>query len=223
MIRENIAPKGCPYHIEVFVSDEIEENTYLIYDPETKDAVVIDPGYSADKLNEVLKQDNLKLRAIIATHAHVDHILQQSQLHKLTGAPVWLPKEDEGFVFNNMLNASMFFNLPYEPHQPEHLFKDGDVIEAGSLSFETLHVPGHTPGLSLIIDKKNKVVFSGDLVFAGSIGRTDLPGAIPKKMQASLEKFMELPEDYVVYPGHGPDTTVGRERRSNPFLTSSDW
>ncbi|NLD62203.1 MBL fold metallo-hydrolase [Candidatus Sumerlaeota bacterium] len=219
-MTKNIAPNGCAFVIEPMVLPEMDQNGYLVYDPDTRDAIVIDPSLSANVIDRRIQELNLNTHIILDTHGHIDHILAQEQLRALTKAQIWINEDDALYLCDPTLNASAMFDIPFEGHEPDHLFKGGDSITAGTLAFEVIQVSGHTPGSSLFVNRQNKVVFTGDHVFAGSIGRTDLNGSTPRTMDQSLRIFMQLPPDFAVYPGHGPATTVARELRINPFLVN---
>ena len=218
MSHRNVAPEGCTYTILQLVMNELETNGYLVYDPESRDALMIDPGGDVEVIMREIEARQLNLRMIVDTHGHGDHVFGQEALRRRTGAPVWIHKDEAAYLFDGRLNGAAFFAWSYEVHEADHLFEDGDILKAGTLELEVVHVVGHTPGSSLLINRANKIIFSGDHVFAGSIGRTDLPGSLPDCMGDSLRRFLEFPSDFTVYPGHGPATTVAREIRVNPYL-----
>lgn len=192
-------------------------NCYLVVDDGTMKAAVIDPGDSGVAVGEKLAGMGAEPSAIILTHGHVDHIGGVSELARQTGAPVRIHDEDR--IMLSTVDAEFATLLPrdYEPPETTATMDDGDEIEIGGMSISVIHTPGHTPGsCSLLADGH---LFTGDLLFAGSVGRTDLPGGDSRTLARSLsERIMTLPDETVIHPGHGPETTLGEERISNPFL-----
>jgi len=193
-------------------------NCYTVGDPVTKQAVIIDPGDDADAIAGAAASAGVSVTAIVATHAHFDHIVAAQRLRELTGAPFYL-HPDDSFLLGWMQDSGRLFLGVELPPPPEVDLgaEEGDGLTAGSLELEVLHTPGHSPGsISLIAPG---AVFSGDTLFSGSIGRTDLPGGDPHLLVGSITaKLFLLPEDLVVYPGHGPPTSLGAERRDNPWV-----
>lgn len=194
-----------------------QENTYLVIDDETGDAVVIDPGDEGDKVIEMIEASGATLRAVWLTHAHLDHIGAVSAVRRHFGdVPVHLHPLDRP-----VYDAASFFAESYgiafeQPAAPDAELAHGDVVRVGQLAFEVIHAPGHSPGH--VVFHGHGIVLGGDVLFAGSVGRTDLPMANPAHMQESLRKIAVLPPGTVVYPGHGDATTIGAELSSNPFL-----
>ncbi len=203
--------------VKTLVVGEIETNCYLVGSPSSGRAAVIDPGGDADMVLSEAKKAGLLIEAIVNTHGHFDHAGGNRRLKELTGAPLMIHGADALYLSRLGVQA-MFFMLRSDNSPPADRFvEEGDVIDLGELSLKVLHTPGHTPGgISLA---GPGLVFSGDTLFAGSVGRTDLPGGSCDAMIASIRgKLLPLPDETVVYPGHGPATTIGRERISNPFL-----
>jgi hydroxyacylglutathione hydrolase len=195
-----------------------EENCYLVADESTGKAVLIDPGDEAARLIGMVRDAGVTLEAIWLTHAHVDHIGAVAAVRRAFGVPVWLHPLDLPYYTRLSARSAEMYGMDFEqPDAPEHELADGDVLACGTLRFTVMHVPGHAPGL--VSFNGHGAAFSGDLLFAGSIGRTDLPLASPTDMDASLERFATLPDETIVFPGHGPRTTLAREKLSNPFLT----
>jgi hydroxyacylglutathione hydrolase len=185
-----------------------QTNCYVVRaQPEAAEAVVIDPGY------EVAPPD-FSVAAILVTHCHWDHLAGIAPLARATGAPVYM-SDREAPVLEDP--AAFYPDQPIQPHSPEIRLEDGDTIEAGGLTFDVVEVPGHSPGhLAFATDG---VLFSGDVLFAGGVGRTDLPFADWDTLVDSIRAlFDRFPPEMVVYPGHGPPTTLGEERARNPFL-----
>ena len=203
---------------EHLVVGPLQCNCYIVGDPDTKEAIVIDPGDDADRLAESLAEKQLTVTAIVATHAHFDHIVAAERLRALTGAPFYLHAEDKPLLAWMQESGRLFLGteLP-PPPEVDTEPREGDLLRAGSVDLEVVHTPGHSPGsISLITED---AVFSGDTLFAGSIGRTDLPGGDAQALlDAVKDKLFRLDADLTVYPGHGPATTLGAEQETNPFV-----
>ena len=200
-------------------------NCYIVGDPVTKQAIVIDPGGDADELAVDLAQHDLTVVSIIATHAHFDHIVAAEQLRQMTGAPFYMHEADKPVLDWFGASGQMFLGVDLgAPPEVDRDAPEGHLLEAGGAKLEVLHTPGHSPGSISLVGEG--VVFAGDTLFAGSIGRTDLPGGDTRALlDAVQQKLFPLGDDVVVYPGHGPSTTLGVERVSNPFVGtgSTSW
>jgi hydroxyacylglutathione hydrolase len=193
-------------------------NCYVVGDAETRTAVVVDPGGDADELAKAIAARDLGVAAIVATHAHFDHVLGAARLRELLGVPFLLHESDEPLLSWLQESGRLWLGLELPPPPEVDAFPhEGDVVVAGGVDFQVLHTPGHSPGsISLVAEE---AVFSGDTLFAGSIGRTDLPGGSAEALIAAIrQKLFALGPEVAVYPGHGPSTTVGRELRLNPFV-----
>lgn len=195
------------------------ENCYLVVDEPAGACAIVDPGEEAGLILHKLKETGAKPVAIWLTHAHVDHVLGVPEIAEETGAPVWLHPADRP-LYDAVPEQAAWFGLaaPLALPAPERHMVHGEQLHVGDLRFDVRHAPGHSPGSVCLLGPG--VVFSGDVLFAGSIGRTDLPGGDFETLIASIEReLLPLPDDTIVYSGHGPETTIGRERRTNPFLT----
>jgi hydroxyacylglutathione hydrolase len=202
-------------------------NCQIIGDPKTLEAIVIDPGDEVERILSMLGRYKLKVKAIISTHAHIDHVGGLAKLHLYTGAPVMMHGEDLP-LYHGMEEQAAFIGLATpELTEVDQLLKDGDTLPWGGFQASVIHTPGHTPGsVSLFMPKDGGKVklaqpqlFAGDTLFAGSIGRTDLWGGSMEQIMESLrEKLMQLPDDTLVHPGHGGSTTIGLEKETNPYL-----
>lgn len=207
--------------LEIFLHREVGPlacNCYVVGDPEAKDAIVIDPGGDASDLAEALVEQGLTVRAIVATHAHFDHLIAAEHLRELTGAPFLLHDEDRPLLDWYQESGRLFLGLELPPPpEVDTAAREGDRLTAGSVALRVVHTPGHSPGsISLFGDD---VVFSGDTLFAQGVGRVDLPGGDGRALVGAIkEKIFSLPDETPVYPGHGPATTVAREKRVNPFV-----
>jgi len=195
----------------------LETNCYILGDEKTKQAVVIDPGGDFEIIEEHLKKLKLKVKYIILTHGHVDHIGALGELKKATGAEILIHSKDSMMLYDPNQNPSFFSGGKAISTKADRLLEEGDIIECGEIKLEVIYTPGHTPGgISLVMDK---MIFTGDSLFCGSIGRTDFPGSSYQKLISSIkEKLLSKDDDFIIYPGHGPSSTVGEERKNNPFL-----
>lgn len=199
-------------------------NTYVVWDPETRKCAVVDPGMIDDRernaIRNFIDREKLSVEHIINTHLHVDHAIGNSFAVKEFGAPVLAHRGDEPLGADLRQQARMFqIQEEVDNVSVSTYIEDGDVVRVGNGSLQVLHVPGHSKGSIALYDKEGGYVIVGDALFYGSVGRTDLPGGDMDELLASIRgKLLALPDDTVVYPGHGPATTIGRERMYNPFL-----
>jgi hydroxyacylglutathione hydrolase len=193
-------------------------NCYVVGDSHTKEAIVIDPGDDADVIAEALARRGVHVKAIVATHAHFDHVVAAERLRELTGAPFYLHDLDAPLLDWMQASGRLFLGIELPPPpEVDRAAPEGELLRAGGVTLEVLHTPGHSPGSISLIGED--VIFSGDTLFAGSIGRTDLPGGdTVTLLNAVKQKLFPLGDDLPVYPGHGPATTLGEERLSNPFV-----
>lgn len=215
--------------IEIIPVGPFQCNCIILGDPTSKEAIVIDPGDEVGQILTRVKKHGLTVSSILHTHTHIDHIGGTTELQKATNARVLLHKDDL-FLYENMAEQGRFLGLaPAEvmtPVPPDGYIKDGQEIGFGTIRGTVLHTPGHTPGScgfyfpNLALGGATGLLIPGDTLFAGSIGRTDLwQGDYDQEINSIKKKFLSLPDEVVVIPGHGPETKIGRERRSNPFLT----
>ena len=201
--------------IKKLVVGPLEENCYVVADEKTKQAIVIDPGDEPDRIIEVIRDSGFKVDAIVCTHAHFDHIGVIGDIKKATGAKILINKDDIELYMRAKDQAAFWdFDLDDIP-QPDGFLSEGDTVNVGSLVFKVLHTPGHSPGGICLYG--DGVVITGDTLFQGSVGRTDFPGGDITKLKESFNRLLELPENTTVYPGHGPDTTIGAEKKGNLF------
>ncbi|MDH3290840.1 MAG: MBL fold metallo-hydrolase [Gemmatimonadota bacterium] len=197
-----------------------QENGFIVADDASRDAVVVDPGEEAELFLTRLETEDLRLNAVWLTHAHLDHILGVATVVERTGVPVHLHPADRP-LYDAAANQGVWFGMQVEPPPPpNHELQAGDTLSVGRYRFTVRHVPGHSPGSVAFIGHGIAIV--GDALFAGSVGRVDLPGGDGATLLESIRReLMVLPDETIVYSGHGPETTVGRERSSNPFLTGA--
>jgi len=194
-------------------------NCSIFGDEQTREAIVIDPGADVSKIVEILERHALKVKAIVITHAHFDHIGGAEKLRALTGAPVWMNGSDEMIAKSLPLQCALFGVPQAKNPGIDFKAKEGDVLTVGNAAFQVLHTPGHTPGSVGLYVPSEGMLVAGDTLFFESIGRTDLPGGSGKKIIQSIhEKIFTLPEETIVLPGHGRNTTVAHEKRFNPFV-----
>lgn len=203
--------------IHTFVTGPLETNTYLIGDRAAGEALVIDPGGDADEVVAFLQKERLRLKNILNTHGHFDHVSGNRALRQVTGASILIHEGDAPMLGMAARAAELFMIRAENSPAPDILLEDREEIRVGGKLLRVAHTPGHSPGgITLVGDG---VAFCGDLVFYGSVGRTDLPGGSEKALLQSIHRvIMALPDDTVLYPGHGPETTVGQEKQHNPFF-----
>ncbi len=203
--------------IELEENGPFQVNTYLVMNEERGECVVIDPGFAFPRLVKIIEEEKLKLSAIISTHGHIDHIEGVSALKKQTGAAYYAPLGDEYLIRSAGEQARLFGLKKPEVIMPDYDLKDGDELNLAGFEIRVLHTPGHSRGsVSLVIGSN---VFTGDVLFMDSIGRTDLPGGDYHCLNRTIiEKLFSLDPKTRVFPGHGPATTIGREKEHNPFF-----
>ncbi len=209
--------------IKSFTFNPFQENTYIVYD-NSNECIIIDPGCYTEEEREELKQfivkQNLKPVKLINTHCHIDHILGNRFIVNQWGIKLYIHKADLPTLENAENIAKMYGFENYEKSpSPEHFLEENDIITFGESNFKILFTPGHAPGHICLYNKKNNLLFGGDLIFQGSIGRTDLPGGNYKTLIQSISnKIFPLSNETKIYCGHGPSTNLGHEKETNPFL-----
>ena len=219
-VPEEASPSQRSMHVRVFTGGGFGENAYVAWSPARGDAVAVDPGAGTPELMAFLRESGLTLRAILLTHAHLDHVDGVASLKRATGAPVYLHPEAEAQYRSVELQAAAFGMELAPPPPPDQALRGGETVRFGSLTFRVLEAPGHAPGHVVFHAEEEGLAFVGDVIFAGSIGRTDLPGGDFRTLMESIRSaIFSLPDSTRLYPGHGPETTVGHERRFNPFLS----
>jgi glyoxylase-like metal-dependent hydrolase (beta-lactamase superfamily II) len=211
--------------VHTVVSMPFEENSYVVWLGGQRECVVIDPGLEPGLILDFLRDQGLSAAAILNTHGHADHIAGNAAMkERFPGAPLIIGAAETRLLSDPQANLSAAFGFALTSPPAERTVKEGDVVEAAGLSLEVLDVPGHSPGHVVYLQRGVKPwrVFGGDVLFRGSIGRYDFPGSDgPLLLECIREKLFTLPPDTVVYPGHGPATTVGHERQTNPYLSGA--
>lgn len=196
-------------------------NTYILYNEETMEGLVVDPSFTPDHYIKAIQDKKIRLLSIFLTHAHVDHMAGMNELRRaFPDAKMYMDKRDRPFLRDVERNLSSMFPVPTLVDDADVWVKDGDEIETCGYTFRVIDTAGHTPGGISFYLQKEGIVFTGDSLFQGSIGRTDFPGGSMKELTGSIKKnLFSLPDSTVVLSGHGNQTTIGEEKRSNPFLT----
>jgi len=198
-------------------------NCYLYWDPQSGDGVIIDPGDEAEVIVRQVGSAGFTPRAILLTHGHGDHIAAVAEVKEHFGLPLYLGNGDQTLLANPSENVSALVGYPIVAPEADFILEDEQDLKLGTIHFKVLATPGHTRGGVCFLDDKANLVFTGDTLFWGSIGRTDLPGGAYGQLIDSIKrKLLKLPDNVVCYPGHGPETTIGGERVNNPFLNDGD-
>ena len=208
--------------IQTFVFNSFSENTYILYD-ETKECVIVDPGcFDKNEQEEIIgfiNNNNLIPKFIIITHGHIDHVLGITYLKNTLNIPIWLPKEEES-TYNAVPSYASTYGFEGYAHSPaDYLISENEEVKFGNSTLNTVFVPGHSAGHAAFINIEENICIGGDILFNGSIGRVDLPGGDFDTLIANIKKkIFTLNESIVVYPGHGPTTTIKKEKETNPFF-----
>ena len=206
-------------HVRTVTVGAFQENSYVVVDETSNRAVIVDPGGEGKRLINEIEETKATLEAIWITHAHVDHVGAIASVKQRWNVPVYLHPLDRR-LYEAAGRQAEVYGVPFEePPPPDEEFADGQKLNVGDSEMTVMHAPGHSPGHVVI--HGNGIALVGDCLFAGSIGRTDLPMSNPQQLADSLKKIAALPAGTIVYPGHGPETTIGEERISNPFLNGT--
>jgi len=208
--------------IKSFVFNPFYENTYVLWD-ETREGIVIDPGcyedYERKELMDFIQKENLNIKAIVNTHCHIDHVLGNYYLKETLGCPLWIPQDEREIYHAVVAYAPQWGVHNYTEAEADRLLTDTDKIEFGNTVLSTIYCPGHSPGHLVFNNESEKRAIGGDVLFRQSIGRTDLPGGNHDQLLENIKtRIYTLPEETEVFPGHGPSTTVGFEKKNNPFV-----
>jgi glyoxylase-like metal-dependent hydrolase (beta-lactamase superfamily II) len=209
-------------HLQPFVFNDFQENTYVLWD-DTLECVIIDPGCfyeeEKEKMLTFIEVNRLQPVFLLNTHCHLDHVFGNARVKKALEIP-FLAHRDDLFLLQSMSATAAFYGFTVEPSPtPDRFIGEGDEVKFGNTLLKVIHTPGHSPGSVCFINDENKTIIGGDVLFQGSIGRFDLPGGdYQVLMQSITEKLLTLPEEYKIYSGHGPVTTIKAEKKMNPFV-----
>ncbi|MCI0449453.1 MAG: MBL fold metallo-hydrolase [Chlorobi bacterium] len=206
-----------------FTVNPFEMNCYIYWDDDSKEGVIIDPGayedFEKDEITKYIKDNGISIKLILNTHGHIDHILGNDWAMKTFNVPLLMHKDDSPLIDNALEQGAMFQIQFPKPPSPDKFIDESDEIKFAGTTLKILHTPGHSPGSVSFVDEKEKVIFGGDTVFLGSIGRTDLwMGDINLLLDSINNKIFKYEDDYIIYPGHMEETSVGEEKVHNPFL-----
>jgi glyoxylase-like metal-dependent hydrolase (beta-lactamase superfamily II) len=211
------------HHVEPVVSPLFDQVAYVVWRQGQSRAIVVDPGFDTASLISLIRRHGLALEAIVNTHGHADHIAGNAELKRCyPDTPLMIGRNDSALLTNPELNLSKPFGMPLTSPPAERLLDEGERVELGGLEFLVREIPGHSPGSIVLIAQgaEPPFVLAGDVLFSGSVGRTDFPGGSTKSLLEGIrEKLYTLADETIVYPGHGPATTIGQEKRSNPFVS----
>ena len=197
-----------------------QQNCSLVICEATKKAAIVDPGGEVERILNAVKNHNVTVDKIILTHGHLDHVGGTEALAKTLNIPIIGPEKEDAFWLNELEQQSKMFGFPKATSfLPTQWLEEGDHVEVGNIKLSVLHIPGHTPGHITLFDAVSKQIIVGDILFNGAVGRSDFPRGNHQQLISGIkQKLLTLPEETVVFPGHGPTTTIGREKISNPYL-----
>ncbi len=197
-----------------------EQNCSLVICEQSKKAAIVDPGGDVARILSIVAQQGVEVDKVILTHGHLDHVGGTQEIARALNVPVIGPEKEDLFWLEQLESQSQMFGFPLtESFQPSKWLQEGEIVEVGEIQLQVLHIPGHTPGHIALFDAQSRQVIVGDILFNGGIGRFDFPRGNQAQLLSGIkEKLLTLPADTVVYPGHGPTTTIGVEKSSNPFL-----
>lgn len=197
-----------------------QQNSSLLWDSESMVGAVVDPGGDLDRIEKAIAEVGVKVEKILLTHGHIDHAGGADDLRHALGVPIEGPHQADRFLLENLAKQGEAYGFPAKPVTPDRWLEEGDTVTVGGHSFDVLHCPGHSPGSVVLVNHPQRFILMGDVLFQGSIGRTDFPyGDHAALIDAIKRKLLPLGDDYAFIPGHGPVSSIGAERRSNPFLT----
>lgn len=204
--------------VEMLCVGLLQTNCYIVGCEDTKEGAIIDPGGDAKRILARVEQLGLKIKYVVNTHGHFDHTLANKEVVKATGAPLAIHSADAPMLTEG--GGAFFFGIMGKASPPaEVILDEGQVLTVGEVELQVLHTPGHSPGSICLYSEEEGVLFDGDVLFNMGIGRCDLPGGSYSVLMDSIQRLLALSDETMVYPGHGPATTIGREQRSNPFLS----
>jgi glyoxylase-like metal-dependent hydrolase (beta-lactamase superfamily II) len=206
--------------IRVFVLGEFQTNCFVVTTPDEPACWIVDCGFDPEPMLDWIAAEKLEPAALLLTHTHADHIAGvDAAVGRFGPMPMYVHEAEAGYCSDPMRNLSAPLGLPTKVTEPDHLLHDGDTLELAGESWRVIHAPGHSPGGALFVHDASRQAIVGDTLFAGSIGRIDFPTSDPQAMRHTIQQvLMGLPDDMTIYSGHGPATTIGQERRTNPFV-----
>jgi hydroxyacylglutathione hydrolase len=200
-----------------------QQNCTLLWCEKTKKAAVVDPGGDLDHIREAIAQSGVSVEKIILTHGHIDHAGGAAELREDLGVPIEGPHEADRFLLERLAEQGQAYGFPARAVAPDRWLNEGDTVTVGDLTLDVLHCPGHSPGSVVLVSKDQRFALVGDVLFQGSVGRVDLPGGDGKALIASIkDKLLPLGDDIAFICGHGPMSTIGQERQSNPYLQGEE-
>jgi len=196
-----------------------QQNCTLLWCEKTKKAAVIDPGGDLERIRDAIAQSGVSVEKILLTHGHIDHAAGAAELREELGVTIEGPHEADDFLLQRLAEQGQAYGIPARPVTPDRWLNEGDTVTIGDLTLDVLHCPGHSPGSVVLVSKAERFAIVGDVIFQGSVGRVDLPGGDGKALIRSIkDKLLPLGDDIAFICGHGPMSTLGQERQSNPFL-----
>jgi glyoxylase-like metal-dependent hydrolase (beta-lactamase superfamily II) len=206
--------------INIFVLSEYQTNCFVVTVPDEPACWIVDCGFDSGPMLDWITSEQLQPAALLLTHTHPDHIAGvDAATSRFGNIPVYVHEAEAGFCSDPMRNLSAAMGMPVKVAEPDHLVRDGDTLELSGQTWRVVHAPGHSPGGVLYVHEASKQAIVGDTLFAGSIGRMDFPLSDPEALRHTIQQvLMGMPDDLTIYPGHGPITTIGQERRTNPFV-----
>lgn len=197
-----------------------QQNCTLLWDDATKVGAVVDPGGDLDQIKAAIEELGIRIEKIVLTHGHIDHAGGAAELKETLGVDIEGPHGADRFLLDNLAKQGAAYGIPARPVTPDRWLEEGETVTIAGHVFEVLHCPGHSPGSVVLVNRENKLIMMGDVLFRGSIGRTDFPyGHHDALINAIKTKLLTLGDDYAFICGHGPTSTIGNERQTNPFLT----
>jgi len=204
--------------LEAIPTGPFQEICYIVWD-ESHEALIFDPGHDEELIIQTLEAHSLEVAAYVCTHGHADHINALATLHAIRPAPIAMHSSDWKWAFSPLNQIAPYYSVPRQPAVDDYLrLEDARDWHLGNLHFQRMETPGHTPGSCCLLFPESNILIAGDTLFKGSCGRTDLPGGNPRQLKESLNKLKQLPDEVRVFPGHGPDTTIGIERATNLYM-----
>ena len=212
-----------PVRVETITVGVFESNCHILHRAGSNEALVVDPGGDAGTIIGFLQREKLRVAAYLVTHGHMDHVYALAEVSEEFPAPIGLHPHDSVWAFTSVNAMLPWYNTPRPPQNIERHWAEGQNWTDAGLAYSIIETPGHSPGSVSFYFKDESLLFSGDVLFAGGIGRTDLPGGSAPTLLKSLRRLIALPDETRVYSGHGPATTIAREKKFNPFLRDTSW